>query len=398
MSGEIVMPKLGLTMEEGMVSDWNVQVGSQVKVGDVLFSVETEKIVTDIEARAEGAITSIEVPAGETVAVGAVVATWSGPSMALDYATEDTPPASDEQATPAAPRDDAASAPSEPASTRIVASPSARRKAKQLGLDLASITGSGPRGRVTLADVEAVAAPVEAATPQPPDERSSRSATRFEKIVARRLVQSKQTIPHFYVQASADVTALLEHRTQLNSAAGDGQRLTINDFVLLATARALASMPELNVVWEEEQIVSLPTVDVGMAVDTERGLFVPVLRDLAKAELRDVAAAARQAAAKARAGQLQPDEMEGGTISISNVGMAGAVTLIPIINPGQSAILGVGAIQPVFRPDEHDAPVLRRELALAMACDHRVYDGVRAARLLDHLCELLTDPARLAGA
>ena len=396
MSGEIVMPKLGLTMEEGIVSDWNVQVGSQVKAGDVLFSVETEKIVTDIEARADGEITSIDVPAGETVAVGAVIATWSGPSMALDHST-DAPDALHEQATPAAPIEDETSEAVEAKSSRIVASPSARRKAKQLGLDLPSITGTGPRGRITLADVEAATAPVDAVSAPAGDERTSRSATRFEKIVARRLVQSKQTIPHFYVQAWADVTALLEHRKTMNAAARDGLRLTINDFVILATARALASMPALNVVWEEDQIVSLPTIDVGMAVDTELGLFVPILRDLAKADIRDVAAAARQAAGKARAGQLQPNEMEGGAISISNVGMAGAVTLIPIINPGQSAILGVGAIESVFRPDDDEAPVLRRELGLAMACDHRVHDGVRAAKLLSHLCGLLTDPAGLVG-
>jgi pyruvate dehydrogenase E2 component (dihydrolipoamide acetyltransferase) len=383
----IVMPKLGLTMTEGLLASWRVQPGDQVKAGDVLFVVETEKIATEVEAQGSGRIETIEITEGSTAPVGAVVATWSGAETASTG--------------------EAARSPSMPDGTRIVATPLARKLARGAGLDLSTIAGSGPRGRIMARDVEAAAIvrPVAPTLPRaevypahtqhsPP---TRRPATAIEKVVARRLTEVKQTIPHFYVQGEADVTRLLALREELNTA-GDTPRISLTHFVVAALSRALARSPEMNVVWAEDEIVQLGGADIGIAVDTDRGLLVPVLRNADALRLDDVAAAATALFAKAREGRLEAADLEGGAISVSNVGMFGASYLTPIINPGQSSILGVAAIRPVFRPDPAGQPVLRQEMGLVLSCDHRVLDGVKAARFLDRVTTLLQQPLSLLRA
>ena len=394
------MPKLGLTMTEGLVTEWHVEVGSKVQAGDILFSVETEKIVTDIEAPATGEIFEITVPEGETVPVGLVVAAWTGPTALIDYEAEDDAGddalESGEQALP-----EHHSSPSvDTATGRVRASPTARRMAEQHGIVLESAMGTGAGGEIKLADIEREVAKTEnqATTPDQAvsrPENTSRPATRFEKIIAQRLTQSKQTIPHFYVQAHADVTDLIKRRSTHNQAAAPGDRISFNDLVICSLGRAFAESPELNSIWQNETIECLSSVDIGMAVNTERGLFVPVLRDVSSVSINALAKQARDMVAKAKSCKLEPADMEGGAVTVSNVGMFGSVTLLPIINPGQSAILGVGAPQAVFRPDNDGAPELRHELPLALACDHRIYDGVMATKLMQQLCEVLARPADL---
>lgn len=400
----ILMPKLGLTMTEGLVAEWRVRPGQAVRAGDVLFVVETEKIATEIEAQGEGRIESIAAEAGATVPVGAVVATWTGPpSGALEHEPVGRTAAPPPLAAEPGPRPNGRD--------RVLATPFARRLARQGGIDLTRLAGSGPRGRIKAADVEAAIARAKApgarpapatapeARPISPAPASSvsgerRPATSFEKVVARRLTQAKQTIPHFYVLTEADVTRLAEMRQELN-ASGEAVRISLNHMILAAAGRALARMPETNRLWVEDDIVRLSGSDLGVAVDTPRGLVAPVLREAGSLSLDGVAARAAALVERARAGTLAAADFEGGALSVSNVGMFGASHLVPIINPGQSAILGVGAAKPVFRPDRAGAPALRQELGLVLSCDHRVWDGVTAARFLDLVKQLLERPLQL---
>ncbi|KRE05851.1 hypothetical protein ASE63_05895 [Bosea sp. Root381] len=399
----IVMPKLGLTMTEGLLAEWRVGPGDTVAMGDVLFVIETEKIATEIEAQHPGRIGVILVPEGETVPVGATLATWADGEAATP-ATDAVPtPALATEAqpkpAPAATQSNEAEPARAAAGARIVATPLARRVARQNGVALDRVAGSGPHGRIKLKDVEAaLAAPAASSTTALSRPRSAgsqrRPATGIEQVVARRLTQAKQTIPHFYVLAEADVTALLAAREELN-AAGTPQRLSITHFIMAAVGRALLAQPEINAVWDEGDIVTLAGSDVGMAVDSPRGLMVPVLRDAGAHHLDAVARACADIVGKARDGRLTAADCEGGAISVSNVGMYGASHLVSIINPGQSAILGVAAVKPVFRPDAQGQPALRQELGLVLSCDHRVIDGVRAAQFLDCVVKTLEHPLPL---
>lgn len=410
MTSAIVMPKLGLTMTEGLLASWRVQPGDQVADGDVLFVVETEKIATEITAQGPGRIETIEVSEGAVAPVGATVATWTGAGASAAApeaasAAPDTPAAAE---VPAAPAPAAATA---PGGGRILATPLARKIARGAGLDLSAVAGSGPRGRIKAADVEAAlnAAPPAGGTapqaPAPPPRESApppaaatrRPATGIEKVVARRLTEAKQTIPHFYVLAEANVTRLLALREELNAQKGH-PRLSLTHFVVAAVGRVLRQMPETNVVWADDEVIQLPDGDVGVAVDTPRGLLVPVVRKADARPLDEIARAMGIAVERARDGRLEAADLSGGSISVSNVGMFGASHLVPIINPGQSAILGVAAVKPAFRPDAAGAPVLAQELGLVLSCDHRVLDGVKAARFLDLVTQLLQQPLSLLRA
>jgi pyruvate dehydrogenase E2 component (dihydrolipoamide acetyltransferase) len=378
----IVMPKLGLTMTEGLLASWRIAAGDEVRRGDVLFVVETEKVANEVVAESDGRIRALLVGEGETAPVGAAVATWVA-------------------ASPGSPSPAAARA----RGARIVATPFARKQAKSHGLDLAAVAGSGPGGRVKGADVAAAiarAAPGAAGKATldvrgdaaPGRGASARPANAIERTIARRLTESKRTIPHFYVLAAADVGSLDEFRARMNRDQAR-PRLTITHFLVAALARALADIPDGNRVWRDEEIVALGAIDIGLAVEAERGLAAPVLRDADRLGLTGIAAAVADLARKARAGALAADDVEGGAIAISNVGMYGASHIVPIINPGQSAILGVGAVRPTFRPDAAGAPKLCRELGLVLSCDHRVWDGAGAARFLDRVTRLLENPLLL---
>lgn len=390
----ILMPKLGLTMTEGHLVSWNVAPGDPVRAGDVLFVVETDKISNEIEAPEDGTVVALLAQEGETLPVGATVATLavtgavSGP-VSSPVRVADAPAASAVPASADAPR--------------RVATPLARRTARQAGIDLASVTGSGPRGRITASDVAAalgdaaqdiIAAPAEPAPASP-----QASADRFpfdahRKVLARRLSEAKREIPHFYVMAEADVTALDELRGQLNNSHGQ-PRLTVSHFLLAALARALVAMPEVNRVLDGEGLLQLPSADVGLAVEGPKGLVAPVLRDLGGLTLDEIAMASDRLLDQVRSGRLPADALKGGATALSNVGMFGATALVPIVNPGQSSILGVGRSRGEFRPDVNGNPCLQQVLTLALSCDHRVIDGALAARFLQNVQALLEAPAAL---
>lgn len=378
MAGDILMPKLGLTMTEGLLAEWKVSPGMRVTAGQVLFVVETEKIATEIEAPGEGEILELAVPAGKTVPVGTVVAHWSGEGAAAPAVMAEAPEAVEEPLAHV-PR----------MGTRVVATPLARRLARERGVDLAGLRGSGPRGRIKAMDVPMAAVVPVAGTPQPLD--------RMRATAAKRLSQAKRDIPHFYAGAGADLTRLLALREEWNAIHG-AARFTVTHAILAACGRALAEELELNRVWVDEGWLTLDGTHVGLAVDTPRGLYAPVLRDAGTVALDELAHRAGALTERARSGALTHDDMAPASLTVSNVGMHGARFLVPIVNPGQSMILGVGATESVFRPDAQGAPVLKREVTLVLAADHRVLDGAAAARFLNRIVKNLEQPLALLRA
>jgi pyruvate dehydrogenase E2 component (dihydrolipoamide acetyltransferase) len=384
----ILMPKLGLTMTEGMLAEWKVAPGDRVKTGDVIFLVETDKIANDIEATADGVIEALHAAPGDILPVGEVLAT-----LVTDGDAKSDPTKLESAPTASAPANVA-----QPA--RIVATPLARRLATEAGIDINSTAGSGPRGRIVADDVTAAIQTrvaqqrVALKSPEPARAGQLRSLSQHQKVAARRLTESKRDIPHFYVFAEVDVTALLEMRTQLNTDSSF-TKITVSHCIIAAVARALASTSEINRVWTEEGLLEFTQVDVGLAVESPKGLIAPVLRDLAACCIDEVAEAATRMTDAARANRLRPEDLHGGAITISNVGMFGATGLLPIINPGQSSILGVGRNRPMFLPDERGQPRLRQVLNLALSCDHRVIDGALAARFLRKIQEGLEAPLAL---
>ena len=373
-SADIVMPKLGLTMTEGLLAEWRVQPGARVTAGDILFVFETDKIATDIEASGSGEILELLVPAGSTVPVGTPLARWTGLASG-------------------APEPQPMPAPAQgPAATggRVLATPLARRLARERGIDITSLRGSGPRGRIKAKDLPEAVIPAAA----PPATGEFIALDRVRAASARRLAQAKQEMPHFYVGAAAEISRLLALRDDWREIP-DAPRLTVTHAVLAAMGRALLAMPELNRVWEGDGWRRIATPDVGLAVDTPRGLFAPVLRDAGRLTLDVLAERTNALVERARAGRLSPGELEGGCISLSNIGMFGARFLVPIVNPGQSMILGLGAMESLFRPDANGAPALRREVTLVLSADHRVLDGAAAAAFLARIVAFLEKPLAL---
>jgi pyruvate dehydrogenase E2 component (dihydrolipoamide acetyltransferase) len=380
---DIVMPKLGLTMTEGTLAEWRVKRGDRVSGGDVLFIVETDKIANEVEAPAAGEIHEIIVEAGSTVPVGTPVARWTGPDSST---TADRPE-----------RPDVSSSAS---SVRILATPYARRLSTEFGIDLGRIAGSGPRGRIKAADViaakdRAVRADGSAAgtTPASSELGEFEPADRVQAATATRLTAAKQQIPHLYAATEANAFALLAMREQLR--AGTGPRISITHLMIAAAGRALTDLPRANRVWRDGGFLRIASPHVGVAVQTPRGLLAPILRDAGHLSLDEVAAAATGLVERSRRGGLKPDDLAGGALTVSNVGMHNVTYLTPIVNPGQSAILGVGSLRQVFRPDANGAPVLKHEIGLVLAADHRVFDGVSAATLLNRIIHYLERPALL---
>ena len=365
MKRELLLPKLGLTMTEGVMVEWLVQPGQAFEADQALFVVESEKAANEIPAEAAGTLLAIVADAGATLPCGAVIGYWDG--------------------------------------TRVPVTPLALRLAAQRGLDLRGVVGSGPRGRIRVRDLPEADSSVSANAPTKMGGRDAildtplldelRAPTAMEATIAKRLTAAKQ-VPHFYLAVEAEVSALMDLRAQLN-AAQSAQKFTLNHFVLAAVGRALAQMPQLNRVWTEAGIQTFAHSDVGMAVNTERGLLVPVLRSVGAKAVGDIARESREAIGKAQAGRLSAAEMAGGAITVSNAGMHQVSYMTSIINPGQAMILGVGSIREVFRPSKKGKPKLRREMGMVLSADHRVLDGVSALALLKHITDALENPLSL---
>lgn len=379
---ELVMPKLGLTMTEGAVAEWSIQPGARFTAGQILFVVESDKTAVEIEAPADGVLHEILVPAGDTVPVGTEIGRWT-----LDGDKAAAPTAD------AAPRPSADPAPA----ARIVATPLARRRAVAGGIDLAEVTGTGPRGRVVAADVDAAIA-AHGGTREPTAAGAHVAAlTPHQRTMAARVTASKRDIPHFYLSIDVDTGELLALRASLNELPGR-PRVSVTHLLVAAVVEALRRVPSMNRVWSEDGVRNLPAVDVGLAIDTPQGLMSPVVHDLAARSFFGVVRSVDEVIARARSASLRPTDFEGGAITVSNAGMHDVRYMGSIIVPGQSAILGVGSVQSCFRPDAAGRPVARRELGMVLSADHRLHTGVSALAFLGELKSILQRPlALIAG-
>ena len=426
---EILMPALSPTMTEGNVTKWLKKEGDEVRSGDVLAEIETDKATMEFEAVDDGRLGKILVPEGaEGIKVNQPIAVLLGEgedASALDKITE-------KPAKPAAaPTTIAAEPQREPRLTlgragngdgRIFASPLARRMAQQADLDLAAITGSGPQGRIVKADIEAAlsakrGAPAPAvawpiAQPQPAPavapaaapalskERvlalagnppyTERPLTAMRRVIARRLTESKQTVPHFYLTIDCEIDELLKFRTELNRKS-DAYRISVNDFVIRAAALALRQVPAANASWSDEAILLWNTVDIAVAVALDDGLITPIVKNADRKGLAAIANETKDLVARARAGKLKLEEFQGGTFSISNLGMFGVRDFAAVINPPHGGILAVGAGEqrPVVR---NGALAIATVMSCTLSCDHRAVDGAVGAQFLAAFKKLVEDP------
>jgi pyruvate dehydrogenase E2 component (dihydrolipoyllysine-residue acetyltransferase) len=430
MPTEIPMPRLTDTMTEGSIVAWRKREGDPVRSGEAIAEVEADKTTVDLEAPEDGTLARIVVPAGtEKVKVGAVLALLHRPGESttsvagevaaavpvpprpddghpLPSADRATDPAEAETA-PALPRAESMVTPA-PALAEVKASPLARSMAMQAGLDLSSLRGSGPQGRIVKADVlAALRLGTGLGTPLPPPVAAtgpelSRADAPYDEVphapmrqvIARRLSESKRTIPHFYLAVNCRIDDLLSLRAELQPHCEGDLKLSLNDFVIRATALALRRVPEANASWTDAATRRYRRVDLAVAVATEAGLITPIVRDVDRKGLAELAAEVRDLSARARAGRLRPEEYQGGTFTLSNLGMYGIDALYAIVNPPQAGILGVGAAEP--RPVVRDgAVVVATMMTCTLSADHRVLDGAAGARFLSAFKELIERPVRM---
>jgi pyruvate dehydrogenase E2 component (dihydrolipoamide acetyltransferase) len=403
---EILMPRLSDTMEEGVVSSWHKKVGDEVAEGESLVDIETDKALMEYEADTTGVLESILVAEGETAGIGRPIAVIRAPGEAP---TAPSAPAPD---TPA-PAPVALAVESEPGAaaagngSRPPSSPLARRIAREKGLDLAALTGSGPGGRIVRADVEAAAASgtpsAPAAVPTTPKPTIPVTAddeelplSRIRQITARRLAESKREAPHIYLTRHVDVDELVAFRTSLNAklTAAGRPKVSLNDLIVRACAVALRAHPAINASFADDHLVLHKRVHVGIAVALDDGLVVPVVKDTDRKAVSEISKETRDLAGRARDRKLAPDEMSGGTFTVSNLGMFGIDEFTAVINPPEVAILAVGATrQEVAIRDGNVVPALRMTVTLSV--DHRAADGATGAKFLADVVALLEDPLRI---
>lgn len=435
----IEMPKLSDTMTEGTLVKWRIKPGDSVEIGDIIAEVETDKATMEMEAFDEGIVHQILIAEGSKVAIGAKLAVLRAPDE--DPATISPETLSGASAQAAAPAAPAALAPGTPAASaaghadgsapaasaapaavptaigRVKASPLARKIAAAKGVNLASLQGTGPGGRIVAADVEkaltspaarpaaAAASPAPAtSTPAAPAPIAADPAagdaevvplTGMRRVIAERLLASKTQIPHFYLTIEVDAGPISKLRRQLNaiSESAGGSKITINDFILLATARATAAHPKVNASFAGDRILQYRSVNLAVAVAVEDGLVTPVIRNAQNLTLRQISDAVKDLASRARSKKLKPEEYQGGTITVSNLGAYGIETFSAIINPPQAAILAIGAIVKKPVVNDKDEIVAAERMSITLSCDHRVIDGAIGAEFLSTLRRLLENPA-----
>jgi pyruvate dehydrogenase E2 component (dihydrolipoamide acetyltransferase) len=405
MATVVRMPAALAGVTEGAIQTWMLKPGETVTAGQALAEIETEKAVVEFESEVGGTVARLLVEPGDNVPVGAPIAVILAAGEVEDavdaalaeagVADAPAPPAetAPPQASPAA--DVVVASPPEEDRTRTFASPIVRRLARERGIDLQSLTGTGPDGRIVRRDLEA-APRVEPAGTTAADPVSTGSTalplTGMRRAIARRLTESKTTVPHFYVTAHCRVDRLLELRREANEAAE--RKISVNDFVLKAVAGALRAVPEANAIWGGDVIHRFEQVDLAVAVAVDGGLLTPVLRGVDTMTLSQIAAAVGDAAERARAGRLRQEELEGGSFSVSNLGMYGVDEFSAILNPPQSGILAVGAAkqQPVV---VDGALAVGSVMTVTLSADHRVLDGAVAAEWMRAFVGLIEHPVAL---
>jgi pyruvate dehydrogenase E2 component (dihydrolipoamide acetyltransferase) len=456
---EIAMPKLSDTMTEGTLVSWKKKKGDQVSAGQVLAEIETDKATMEWESPEDGTLTEIYVEEGGKVNVGDKIAFIRGDEEAAPKEKEgpakekqkeapkpaaagkeekkpetekkQRPAETEKPAPPETEQEETApptaaeatrkqAEPKKPAEkakptketigrgeeSRVKASPVARRVAAEFGVELAGVKGTGPEGRVTESDVRAAAkakvAPATPALPSAAPALKSGEGVRINlsgmrRVIAERLVASKAPVPHFYLNIDIDAGPLMAARGELKSAGegADASRITVNDFVLKAAVQAAVKVPKVNASFDNDAIVQYADVDLGIAVAIEDGLLTPVIRAAQNKSLREISEIAKDLAHRARNKRMKPEEFQGGSFTVSNLGGMGVDSFSAIINPPQSFILAIGAISKVPVIDDSDQIVVGHRMSIWMSCDHRVVDGALGAQYLKELRHLLENPALL---
>lgn len=428
------MPQLGETVAEGKITKWFKSAGDDVKPGDNLFEIETDKTSMEVPSTVAGKLSAINVQVGEVAKVGAVVAVIGG---AGDTAAPAAPPKAAQPAAPppaATPAKPAARSYQSPRATLqratvpfaerdpfnavmtpernfgpaqiggVSITPLARRLAGERGIDLTRISGSGPHGRIVARDVEQAAPSVGgAALPSGPSASQVKAlyadvpheevpVEGIRATIARRLVESKQQVPHFYLTTDLDISRLTAVRQEVNGALGDDAKLSLNDFIIKAWAVALTRMPQANAVWAQDRILRFSRADIGIAVALDEGVITPVLRDVQAKTVSTISAEMRDFAERARARKLAPNDYQGGSSAISNLGMYGVREFAAVINPPHATILAVGASRRAPVEAEDGSVRFTTLMTVTLSCDHRVLDGAVGARLLQQFKAIVETP------
>src|SRR5437762_2756050 len=410
MATKVHMEALSPTMEGGRLVKWTKHEGDAVKSGDTLAEVETDKAVMELVARADGQLLKVLTPEGTTVPVGNIVAWIGKPGEKVDGAGSQTAGAGSQESGAGAPKPAPGAAPARPPAaapvaaqadaTRVKASPLARRIAKDAGVDLKLVQGSGPGGRVIKRDVEAGATQARAATPTPVSRLPAPSGAPYEdvqltqirKTIAKRLAASIGPIPHFFLTTEIDMERAAKAREALNKQLGEaGGKISFNDIIIKAVALALVQHRACNAWFQEDHIRYWNEVHIGMAVAIEDGLITPVIRNADMKSLREIGTESRELAGRARNRRLKPEEYTGATFSVSNLGMFDIDQFTAVINPPEAGIVAIGSIVAKAVPDG-DRVAVRRRLRLTMSCDHRVIDGATGATFLKTLKQMLENP------
>jgi pyruvate dehydrogenase E2 component (dihydrolipoamide acetyltransferase) len=439
---DVLMPQLGETVAEGKITKWFKSANDAVKPGDDLFEIETDKVSMEVPSTTSGVLTEIRVAAGEVALVGAVVAVIAG-----EVGSVPSPQAAATGAPPKAPAAPAR-APAAPARTAVTAPPAsepvkldpffevrtpernfgpaklaggnhvtplARRLASEAGIDLARVSGSGPHGRIVARDIETAGSAATRTTPAASMGASAEQVkalyrdTPFEEVpldgmrrtIAARLMQAKQTIPHFYLTADLDVGRLLALREEANAAAQKDKegrpafKLSVNDLIIKAWAAALQRVPAANAVWAEDRILCFAHADIGIAVAIEGGLLTPVIREADTKSLAAISAEVKELAERARAKKLKPNEYQGGASAISNLGMYGIREFAAIINPPHATILAVGASRRQAVETKEGGVAFASMMTVTLSCDHRVVDGALGAELIAALRRFVEQPVMM---
>jgi pyruvate dehydrogenase E2 component (dihydrolipoamide acetyltransferase) len=396
------VPEIAAGTTEAVLATWPVPENSPYSATDVIATVETAKAVIDIEAEENGVILRRLVPEGADVAVGQPIALIGAPGESADNIEDElraqsiTPDVPTAAARPAPAEAGLPAASANGAPDRIFISPIARRLARSAGLDPRDISGTGPNGRIMRRDVEraarTVARPAGVTRPEPADYREV-PHSRARQAIASRLTESKQTIPHFYLSGSARVGKLLRLRAELNEDPST-VRISLNDLVIKAVAHTHQLVPAMNVVWTPDAVRSFTSVDIGVAIASPRGLVTPVLRSVDRSGIAVIAAAVKDLAERAGDGRLTPRELEGGTTTVTNLGMFGTESFAAIVNPPQASILAVGAV--------HRAPVVKNDklavgsvMEVTLSVDHRAVDGSAAAEWMRAFVSVIQHPAQI---
>jgi len=409
MAETITMPKLGFDMREGVLVRWMKIEGEPIQKGEVLAEIETDKATVEVESSAAGVVRQRLVNPGDVVPVGAPIAIIGGPEEKIEAGAAPAAAPGVTAAPAASPAAQTAPAPASapqavprPAAGVVKASPLAKKLAREQKIDLTRLQGSGPGGRIVRRDIEAALAAtvpaVEArsAAPLPalPAEEQAIPLSRLRQIIARRMSEAKGTIPHFYVTHEYKLDALLALRKQINEYLPEEEKLSVNDFLVKAVALALRSFPNLNASFAGDKLLQHGAINIGVAVAVENGLLTVVCRDADQKSLRWIAAEVRRMAAAARQGKVRPEDIEGSTFSISNLGMYDAENFMAIINPPEAAILAVGSARQVPVVEE-GAVTIGWRMKATLSVDHRLSDGAEAARFLQKLAEFLETPLKM---